>query len=236
MQSSPLSQSHNLLVGGSSSAGIGLTCSCVTYARGRLSSCSIHITKIIIKWFLQFSGVLGIPLGRRFRVLVHLLELVNQNHSLNIIQSDGIIFTGLGNVLRLMLNQICAQLEVLLSLLRHIMTLIVIVTAWSSDNLAEGGNLLILQKHNLILAIDSLLVYNSLSCILHEANANESLPHSSIIGHGHMIIKHVQSVQSVQFFEYFQQNSCTLAISVLAMSMCKPPNGVWQCYITNLPL
>ncbi len=113
-------------------------------------------------------------------------------------------------MLHSMPNQVSTQLEVLLSLLRHIMTLIVIVTAWSSDNLAEGGNLLILQKHNLILAIDSLLVYNSLSCILHEANVNESLPHSSIIGHGHMIIKHVKSAQRVQFCEHFHQNSCVL--------------------------
>jgi hypothetical protein len=79
---------------------------------------------------------LDIPLGRRFRVCIHLLEFANWSHSTNIIQSDGIIFTGLGNTLGLMLNQIGTQLDILLSLLRQSMTLIIGGAAWSSDNLA----------------------------------------------------------------------------------------------------
>jgi hypothetical protein len=85
---------------------------------------SICVTKKIIILFSQFSRVLDIPLGRRFRVLVHLLKFANWNHGSNFIQSDGIIFAGSGNMLCSMLNQISTQLEVLLSLLRHSMTLI----------------------------------------------------------------------------------------------------------------
>jgi hypothetical protein len=53
-----------------------------------------------------------------------------------------------------------------------------------------------------------------------------SLPHSSIVGHGGMVIKHVKSAHSMQFCEHFQQNSCMLAISILmVMSMRKTQMG-----------
>jgi hypothetical protein len=54
-----------------------------------------------------------------------------------------------------------------------------------------------------------LIIYNSLSCSLCEANMDESLPCSSVVGHGCTVIKCVKS-----------------AISVLAMSTRKPPSGV----------
>jgi hypothetical protein len=110
---------------------------CYNYPRDwHLLSNTVHVAKIIIKLFSHFSRVLDIPLGRRFRVCIHLLEFANWSHSTNIIQSDGIIFTGLGNTLGLMLNQIGTQLDILLSLLRQSMTLIIGGAAWSSDNLA----------------------------------------------------------------------------------------------------
>jgi hypothetical protein len=141
---------------------------------------SICIMKIIIKLFLQLCWVSDIPLERRLGVLVCLLKVADQNQSLNIVQSNGIILAVSGNTLHSMINQVSVQLEVLLSLLRHSMTLIIVSATQSLDNLAEGGNLLILQKCDLVQAINPLLIYYSLSHILHEAKMNESLPHCLI--------------------------------------------------------
>jgi hypothetical protein len=140
---------------------------------------SICIMKTIIKLFSWLCWVSDIPLRRRFGILICLLEVTNQNHGLNFVQcTNDIMLAGSGNMLLSMLNQVSTQLEVLLSLLRHSMTLIIVGAAWSSDNLAKDSNLLILQKHNLIQAIDSLLIYNSLSHILHETKMHGYEPSS----------------------------------------------------------
>jgi hypothetical protein len=124
---------------------------------------------------------------------------------MNILQSNGIIITGSVNLLHLMLNQVSAQLEVFLDLLRHSVILIIVGTAQSSDNFAKGSNFLILQERDLIqVVVNPLLIQNSLSCSLPEANMDESLPCSSIVGHGHLVIKVVKSAQHLQFCEHFQ--------------------------------